>query len=315
MRVVGAGFLCACLLASPAWSTETISFSYDDLGRLSQTSTTGDVNNGFSTSISYDATGNRTNYTMSGSANPTPLTDPDAIAYVAAMTVQPDAARKGLINELITGLKLDGIWSKLSWLSLLAAHDAQAALLNVKAPTKSLTAILSPTFTVDRGYQGNGSTSYLESPESLTAAGQYTLNSASIGVYVNQAGTTTQRTAIGVRAGDRATLYATSTGWFAAVNSTSAGEISIPTSVNTGLIAAFRGSSSKAGIRGNGIYTYISSTSEQIPSVNPTFGKAGASYYSNDREAVIFWGNNLTNTEFDDFTTRLTTYLSAIGAN
>ena len=55
--------------------------------------------------------------------------DSDAQAYFAAMTVQPSAARKGLLRDLIAGLKADGAWAKLRGFWLLAAHDAQAARL------------------------------------------------------------------------------------------------------------------------------------------------------------------------------------------
>lgn len=55
--------------ASSASATENVTYTYDALGRLTQSSTTGTVNNGLSASVSYDAADNRTNYTVSGSSN------------------------------------------------------------------------------------------------------------------------------------------------------------------------------------------------------------------------------------------------------
>lgn len=94
--------------------------------------------------------------------------DPDAQAYFAAMTVQPSAARKDLINALIVGLKADGIWPRIQWLSLLASHSEQAGRLNIKTPAQIASAVNSPVFTVDRGFAGDGATTYLDTNVSNT---------------------------------------------------------------------------------------------------------------------------------------------------
>lgn len=47
---------------------------------------------------------------------------PEAQAYFAAMTVQPSAARKDIINTCINALIAAGVWAKLDWLSLMAAN-------------------------------------------------------------------------------------------------------------------------------------------------------------------------------------------------
>ena len=56
----------AAVLASAALAGETVSYTYDALGRLTGTSTTGSTNNGVVTGLTYDAAGNRLNYVMSG---------------------------------------------------------------------------------------------------------------------------------------------------------------------------------------------------------------------------------------------------------
>lgn len=88
----------------------------------------------------------------------------EAVALFAAMSVQPDGARKTLINSCIVSLKSAGVWTKLDVLWILTAHDAQAARLNWVSPlTLSLTEQNSPTFTTDRGYAGDGISAYLSS--------------------------------------------------------------------------------------------------------------------------------------------------------
>lgn len=75
----------------------------------------------------------------------------------AAMSSAPSDARKLVINDLILALKNDGIWTKLGLLYVLAAHDSQAARLNWIDPSaNTLTLTSAPTFTADRGYQGDG---------------------------------------------------------------------------------------------------------------------------------------------------------------
>ncbi len=106
-------------------------------------------------------------------------------AYFAAMTVQPDTTRKDLINALIAGLDSDGVLAKLQALWLIGSHDAQAARVNAKTPgTFNLTAVNSPAFTTDRGYQTDGSTSYLDT--GYVPSTSATQNDHALGAWVNQ---------------------------------------------------------------------------------------------------------------------------------
>lgn len=61
------------------------------------------------------------------------------------------APRKTLVDNLIVGLKADGVWTKLDRLYLLAAENTQSALIDLVALSQG-TAISAPTFTVDQGY-------------------------------------------------------------------------------------------------------------------------------------------------------------------
>src|SRR5690606_35810663 len=100
------------------------------------------------------------------------------------MTTPPTRARQLLINTTITNLIAAGLWPKLDVLYLLAAADEQAARLNWKNPgTFTCTAVNSPTFTADRGFAGDGSTSYLDTNFNISSASGrlYEQNSAHIG--------------------------------------------------------------------------------------------------------------------------------------
>ena len=53
-------------LSSPAWATETITYSYDALGRLVTVVHTGTVNNNMQTVYTTDPADNRTNVATTG---------------------------------------------------------------------------------------------------------------------------------------------------------------------------------------------------------------------------------------------------------
>ncbi|CAH1658076.1 hypothetical protein CHELA1G11_12959 [Hyphomicrobiales bacterium] len=114
-----------------------------------------------------------------------PSYDADALALFAAMSVQPDATRKKLISDTIVNLKDTGAWSLKDILYATAAHHTQASRLNWKDPSQyMLTPQNAPVFTVDRGWQGDGATSYLGSGFlPATNGANWTVNDASIWMW------------------------------------------------------------------------------------------------------------------------------------
>jgi hypothetical protein len=65
----GARFLLAtsaCAIASMAQAGETTTYTYDALGRLIASTSSGTVNNGLTTAIGYDPAGNRASYGVTG---------------------------------------------------------------------------------------------------------------------------------------------------------------------------------------------------------------------------------------------------------
>ncbi|HEY5721888.1 MAG TPA: hypothetical protein VIT45_06155 [Allosphingosinicella sp.] len=59
-------------VAAMASATETINYQYDARGRLVKVVRTGTVNNGVNATYTHDKADNRTNVTVTGSANPPP---------------------------------------------------------------------------------------------------------------------------------------------------------------------------------------------------------------------------------------------------
>lgn len=113
----------------------------------------------------------------------------EASTLFTAMSVPPPVGRKQYINNMIVSLKAAGLWTKFGYLYILAAHDEQAGRLNWVLPgTATLTAVNSPTFTVDRGFAGDGSTSYLTTGVNHNALTNYAQDSAHAGGWAVTAG-------------------------------------------------------------------------------------------------------------------------------
>lgn len=82
----------------------------------------------------------------------------ETTAWVAAVVGDGgtvSAGRKTLVNDLIVGLKSDGVWTKLDRLWLFAAENSQSALRDIKAAAAA-TPTNSPAFTADDGYDDSG---------------------------------------------------------------------------------------------------------------------------------------------------------------
>jgi len=117
---------------------------------------------------------------------------PQTLALLAAMDVKPSTARKGHINTLIASLIATEAWNKADVIYVLAAHDEQAARLNWKDPAvRTITAVNAPTFTVDRGFTGNGTSQQLLPGVDLDQLGGYSRDDAHLAVWSLTAGSLT----------------------------------------------------------------------------------------------------------------------------
>jgi hypothetical protein len=249
--------------------------------------------------------------------------DTDATAYFAAMTSQPTNVRKGLINDLFVGLKADSVYSKLDFLHLIASHDAQAATLNAINPaTATITLSGTPTFTTDLGYTTDGSTNFLNTNRANNGGTNYTQNSASFGIYVNNSPASANPSMAGAFSGAVGTTInpfsagSTST-W--RCNCASASTITAGGSPNNGngLSAAVRNSSSDMRGYRNGSQVGSTSAAASTALTADTFkyGAITTVATRGARFALGFAGAALSATDNANLYTRLLTFLTAIGAN
>lgn len=112
---------------------------------------------------------------------------PETALLLGRMTTAPTRLRAQQINTLIASLIVIDFWQRLDTFYITAAADAQAAKLNwCGNPVYDLVATNSPAFSANLGFTGDGVTSYLASNfNPTTAAGQFSLNSANMGVWLN----------------------------------------------------------------------------------------------------------------------------------
>lgn len=238
----------------------------------------------------------------------------EAEALFARFTTPPTTARKGLINDLVVQLIDAGVWSKLDAFYVMAAADSQAARLNWIGDIFNLTPVSAPTFTVDRDYQGDGSTSYL-SPgfnPATAVSPKFVRDSASLGVYSRTDANTQQpignsscvivprSTADGVC---RVNNSGTAT--------TGAGGQS-PTSI--GFFNAIRSASNAERLRRNNT-TIASSTaaSSSVANDEITILKRSTTF-STLRVAAAWIGAAMSDVESDALNGAVSTYLQAVGA-
>ncbi len=126
---------------------------------------------------------------MPASASFLPLTGAGGAGQCAeastflARTSGLDATHISAYRALICQLVANSFWSRFDTLYVLSTADATTAGLNLVSTSYTLTPVSSPTFTADRGYAGNGSSSYINTGWAPSAGVNFTQNDASLGAW------------------------------------------------------------------------------------------------------------------------------------
>ncbi|KAA0971071.1 hypothetical protein FPY71_11540 [Aureimonas fodinaquatilis] len=246
---------------------------------------------------------------------PGPVLDPDAMALIARMSVEPNASRKLLISNLIKALKAGGVWSKLDAFYVLASHDAQAARLNWVSGLLGLSLVASPVFTVDRGYKGDGVSAYLAIASPLADSVKFQLTDASAGLWAQEVVNTANKVAMAGGASAYTNIYPLNTAgtqFSARTNSNSSG---YRNGGGTGMFHTSRvsepGYTQRHGLAArydmNGV-AYARAVPERILAGTSGWG------FSEHRVAAAYFGAGMTVGQEDAITNALSTYMTAVGA-
>jgi hypothetical protein len=237
--------------------------------------------------------------------------DPATQALAERMSVAPGAARLGAIDACVRALKREGVWAKLHALYLIAAHDAQAARLNWLASGFSLTAVNAPGFTTDRGYQGNATSSYLDTGWAPSAGAQ---DSLSFGYWVLNNATTTAGSGTGTAASvvvnprtasDSGSFRVNTTTPFAVAGQGDARGLTMVNRSGANACQAYRG----------GIEVASAATASAVPSgATLCLGRVNTSLFNAHQFAAAAIGASLSAGEHAALHRALAAYLASIGA-
>lgn len=240
----------------------------------------------------------------------------EALALFARFTTPPTDARKGLINSLIKALKAAGVWTKLDALYMLAAADEQAARRNWIQDLYNATAVAAPTFTIDRGYQGNPPTfTFLETGFNPTTAAspKFVLNSAVLGVVSRTDVTDSGQFDIGTTSSRFNCRSTTGPGLRGVMNDATTTNFGTK-ATSIGMFALNR---SAAGAR-QGYIDGVLSGSDTLASTalaNETIQMLRGIFNFSTRElSVGFFGQSLSAPEHAALYSAVQTYLTAVGA-
>lgn len=252
--------------------------------------------------------------------------DAATVAWVAAVgSSNVSAGRQTIVNNLIVGLKADGIWTKLDRLWLYAAENTQSALIDIVA-LDTTTLVSTPTFTTDRGYAGNGTSTYLNTTFNPATDGvQYVLNSAHAAIWDNtsRGAVTSIETGIydGTNIADLFVLTAAfgPTGSATRLNNSGAAGIGGSNVTSQGFVVTQRSNASTLELFFNGSSVGASGAQASSALVSLPFFVGGRndsgvfSTGSTDQISAVSYGAALTSGQASNYYTRLRTYMTSVG--
>jgi hypothetical protein len=255
--------------------------------------------------------------------------DPATTAWAAQVVTNGgtvSAGRKTTVNNLITGLKTDGVWTKLDRLWLLAGENSQSALTDLKGLVLAI-ANGSPTFVTDRGYTGTDSstTIYIDSGfNPSTAGGNYTQNSAHLSAWSNSDVASGSPGGViiggdgsgGLPASNIYPKYADGNAYFRINDASNSAGTTKATSTGH-YIASRTGAALSGGYVNGSSFATLNQASGALVNVpiailgdnNPTAHGSGCGHQA----TMASIGGGLSATDASNFYNRLRTYMTAVG--
>lgn len=238
-------------------------------------------------------------------------------ALFGAMTTQPDSTRKTNIDNLIAGLKTDGLWTKLLRLEVFAAHAEQAATLEWKSATVKASVVNAPTYVVDRGWTlVPASTQYIATGLTHSAFGS--LNSCGFGLWIRSGTATTDACGVAT-GGQRVSLNKASSGGITGGLGTSGlSLVGSGSSPPARAVHHYLRRDSSANIdyyfSGASKAANVASTSSSLQAADLWLGRNGSTYVDDGYFCCYFDDGTLNDTDIANLHTRLSTYKTALGA-
>jgi hypothetical protein len=254
----------------------------------------------------------------------------EAANYVSRMTVQPSQVRCQLLDNLFTALKAITaapqflMPTMLDVVCLMAAHDSQAALLNILRDRNNMSVGGgAPTFTADRGFTYNGTTDWHDTNFNPVTAFDVLSSQNSHGIWAWIVGTQQTGQCLGWFDGtDGITLgpRLTTDAFLARLAQTSgSGTAGGTVTDGSGLWAANRSGAGSTQFYHNGAAITITSNpnaaSVALNSANLNVGRITAAIFAQPSTQVAAWGfaRNMTAQNQADLYTALLAYMQGVG--
>ncbi len=259
---------------------------------------------------------------------PAPAFDAATTAWIAAVVGNGGSvsgARQTVVNNLIVGLKADGIWTKLDRLWLFAGENEPSALTDLVALDLAAK-VSTPTFTTDTGFAGEDTgtpTKYINLTYNPSTDGvQGTTNSIHLSAW--SATNAVDSNGFYVGCTDASTAHqtninggrSTNTFWRPNDSPASAGQTAVA-STRGFFLANRSGAALSQGYYNGSLSATINQAAGTIPNVtayacchqsagNPDSG-------SQNTIAEVSYGGSLDGTDNTNFYNRLRTYMTAVG--
>lgn len=240
----------------------------------------------------------------------------ESLALFVRITVEATTERKAAIDDLVAAVKAAGVWDKCETFHMLAAASSQAALLNWKGTAFTASAVGTPAFTIDRGYLGSGTTSYLATGYNPTAdGGQVSQNSAHLAAW--------SRTSTAAAAVDGDTGARAADGFTIGLRTSSGTAVIRLNDVTTGSAANADGSGLFVGNRVSSTHTQLFRNGAQLGSdfaaasaglVNADLRIGGVTTAIDRQWAFQSAGAGLTAQQVSDLHNAVAAYMTAVGA-
>ena len=223
-------------------------------------------------------------------------------------------------NQLLVDLKDAGIWSKLDVFYVFATDgDSDFASINWKDPNNfEIFKVSSPTFTTNKGFEGNGTSAYLDTNWNLANDSvNYQQNNAGVFVGVTEQPNTpaTQNRLTGTTSSNYNSAIRVDSNFASGfnrswINSTTNLSEAFDTKVDDTIYFANRTGSSAINTRNTDLATPYtnsktgSTASNALPNYNQLFFR-GSSFYapSGSKIGISGFGSNFSSSEMDDIET------------
>jgi hypothetical protein len=226
--------------------------------------------------------------------------------------------RLKVVDDLIAGLKSDGVWAKLDRLWLHAGENQASGLTDLVA-TSLATTVNSPAFTTDRGFQGDASTQYINTGfDPTVGTNTYLQNSAHFSAWAVTARSAGSGGLMG-NDGSNTNAYFTYSGdgnIYGRINESGGTPAQGVPGTSTGLIMVNRSGASASQIYLNGSL-FSSPNSASAARTAAAFAilaiDSTGTNKTNCQCAMSSAGGSLSSTDVTNFYNRLRTYMTAVG--